>query len=218
MDVEARQAFGQYIGIGLGAEHAAAAVQHPHFAVQRLVPAALLHARGQHAVEQCGTGSRQQQRTLVLAHATATEHRQGRRHVAAVAAEALLTEPVRQAALGNLLQAFADRCTIPLHVAQHQLEAVAGQCAALQLAVVPGGVEHFDLITGQRGEIRRDAFGQVHAEALGGQPTPPAAWPRARYWHRACGCAAAGARLHPWPRRPAVRRPGNRPAWCGCVR
>jgi hypothetical protein len=64
-------------------------------------------------------------------------------------AEALLAEPVRQAALGNLLQALADRGGIAPHLAQHQPEAVAGQCAALQLAVVPGRFEHLDLVTGQ---------------------------------------------------------------------
>ncbi len=33
---------------------------------------------------------------------------------------------------------------------------------------MPGGFEHFDLITGQLGQIRCNALGQVHAEALGG--------------------------------------------------
>jgi hypothetical protein len=29
-------------------------------------------------------------------------------------------------------------------------------------------LEHLDLVTGQTGQVRRDALGQVHAETLGG--------------------------------------------------
>ena len=56
---------------------------------------ALLHARCQHAIEQCRTRRRQQDGTLVATHAPAGEHRQGRLDVAAIAAKALFAKPVR---------------------------------------------------------------------------------------------------------------------------
>jgi len=134
MDVERRQASGQDVVERLRAEHAAAAVEHPHLAVQRAIPVPCRHARTQHAVEQLRTRRRQQVGALLAGDAAPAEHRQRVADVVAAAAEALLAEVVGHAARGDRPQASLDRVARAVDLAQHQHEAVAGQRAARELA------------------------------------------------------------------------------------
>ncbi len=96
------------------------------------------------------------------------EHHQRSRHVAAIATEALFAEPVGDAARSNRLQPFLDCIALAVYLAQRQHKTVPVQRTALQLAVVPGAIDHLHLRIIQRCDIRRDALGQMHAEALGG--------------------------------------------------
>lgn len=97
-----------------------------------------------------------------------TEHRQRSRHISAIATETLFAEPIGDATRSNRLQPLLDRIALALHLAQRQHEAVPMQRTALQLAIVPTALDHLHLRIIQRGDIRRDAPGQMHAEALGG--------------------------------------------------
>lgn len=97
-----------------------------------------------------------------------TEHRQRSRHICAIATEELFAEPIGNATRSNRPQPLLDHLALALQLAQRQHEAVPVQRTALQLAVVPGALDHLHLRIIQRGDIRRDALGQMHAEALGG--------------------------------------------------
>jgi hypothetical protein len=157
------------VSFRLRAEHALAAVEHPHLAVQRRIPVALRHARGQHAVEQCRARRRQQQRTLRLADAPAGKHRQRRLDIAAIVAEALFAETVGYAARAHRLQPRLDVRRLAAHLAQGQHETIARQRPARQLASVPARFEHVQPLDLQRDKIRRLLLRQVHAEALAGE-------------------------------------------------
>ena len=77
----------------------------------------------------------------------------------AIATETLLAEPVGQAAHGNGMQAFDNRVALAFHLPQHQLETVASQRAALQLAIVPSRSQHMHLVRFQQCQVGRDALG-----------------------------------------------------------
>ena len=76
-----------------------------------------------------------------------------------IAAEALLAEIIGNAGGRDARQARVNRRALALHLAQEQLEAIAGQCAARKLAVVPAMVEHAQVndarAEGLAGEIAR---------------------------------------------------------------
>jgi len=134
MDVERLQPRLQFRCERLGAEHAAATVQHPHLAVQRRVPVARLHPRRQHPVEQFRTRRGQQHRALLALDPAAGEHRHRLAHVVTATAEALFAEVVGHAAPRDRGQPRIDGLALSFDRPQHQHEAVAGQRAARQLA------------------------------------------------------------------------------------
>src|SRR5690606_19456138 len=101
------------------------------------IPAAGVHPCQQNLVEQRRARRGEQNPALVATHPTTLEHRQRLAHVVAAAAKALLTEEVRYAAGGDLLQPRVDGRWIALNVTQHQHETVPGQRAARQLFCVP---------------------------------------------------------------------------------
>ena len=172
MDVERVQPRLQRVVERLGPKHAAAAVQHPHLTIQRGIPVAGPDASGQHPVEQFRTRCRQQHAAFLAPDPMPCKHRHGLLHVAAAAAEPLFTEIIGHALCCHRMQPRFNGLALAVHVAQCQHEAVAGQCAARQLARVPDMLEHAQFIGLQGLDVRRDLFRQPHAETLSGDCVP----------------------------------------------
>ena len=147
-------------------EHGAAPVELEHVARDRLVPAAVEHPLREHGVEQPRTRRRQQQRALRPVDPAAGEHRAGGGDVAAIATEALLAEVVRHPARRDRVQPAGGGRRIARHLAQQDAEAIAGERAARQLALVAGGEQHAGAVGRQGRPVRLRALAQVHGEML----------------------------------------------------
>ncbi|MNI53676.1 hypothetical protein D3C73_1085250 [compost metagenome] len=170
MQIENRQA--RVAALGFACREKAAAVgERQQVTDLGTLPGAIGDAGGQHLIEQktARRGEQTRAHVALLRQGLARGPGASIDDVAAVMAEALCAEIVRDAVFNDQLQAFFDSSLVASELGEAQSKAVGRVGTALQFALVAGGLEDLQRIVFRSRQIRVGLARQLHAEPLASQ-------------------------------------------------